>query len=236
MAARVELGVWNDHVCPFCHLGPPELDRSRERFGDAVAIRWRAFESRPDPAPTLDPDGGYLHRVWGEAVHPMAAARGVALRPPPMQPRSRLAHETATFARERGRFDAVHEGPFRAFRRDGRDLADARCPGAWRRTPGSTPTRSAPRWPKADTPPGCWRKRIRRGGWASPACGHGGRTRRRGGARPGERRATRRSARTGRAPLRVNAGAGARGSGGARVGARGRQAASNHSTSPSSRS
>lgn len=124
MAARVELDVWSDYVCPFCYLEMPELDRLRERFGDAVAIRWRAFELRPDPVPTLDPDGEYLHRVWGEAVYPMAAARGMVLRLPPVQPRSRLAHETAAFARERGRFDAVHEGLFRAFFQDGRDLAD----------------------------------------------------------------------------------------------------------------
>ena len=125
MAARVEVDVWSDYVCPFCYLEVPELDRLRGRFGDAVAIRWRAFELRPDPVPTLDPDGEYLHRVWGEAVYPMAAARGMVLRLPPVQPRSRLAHETAAFARERGRFDAVHEGLFRAFFQDGRDLAEA---------------------------------------------------------------------------------------------------------------
>ena len=122
-AASVEVDVWSDYVCPFCYLELPELARLRERFGDTVAIRWRAFELRPDPVPTLDPDGEYLHRVWGEAVYPMAAARGMVLRLPPVQPRSRLAHEAAAFARDRGRFDAVHEGLFRAFFQDGRDLA-----------------------------------------------------------------------------------------------------------------
>lgn len=123
-AARVEVDVWSDYVCPFCYLEMPELARVQERFGDTVAIRWRAFELRPDPVPTLDPDGEYLHRVWGEAVHPMAAARGMVLRLPPVQPRSRLAHEAAAFARDRDRFDAVHEALFRAFFQDGRDLAE----------------------------------------------------------------------------------------------------------------
>lgn len=123
--ASVEVDVWSDYVCPFCYLEMPELARLQERFGDAVAVRWRAFELRPDPMPTLDPNGEYLHRVWGEAVYPMASARGLVLRLPPVQPRSRLAHEAAAFARDRGRFDAVHEALFRAFFQDGRDLAEA---------------------------------------------------------------------------------------------------------------
>lgn len=124
-AASVEVDVWSDYVCPFCYLEMPELARLQERFGDTVAIRWRAFELRPDPVPTLDPNGEYLHRVWGEAVYPMASARGLVLRLPPVQPRSRLAHEAAAFARDRGHFDAVHEALFRAFFQDGRDLAEA---------------------------------------------------------------------------------------------------------------
>jgi predicted DsbA family dithiol-disulfide isomerase len=54
----------------------------------------------------------------------MAAERGLMLRLPPLQPRSRKAFETAEFARARGRFDPVHRALFRAFFEDGRDLAD----------------------------------------------------------------------------------------------------------------
>lgn len=119
----VHVEVWSDYVCPFCYLELPELARLSQELPH-MAVTWRAFELRPDPAPTLDPDGEYLHRVWNASVYPMARERGMVLRLPPVQPRSRLALETAEFARAEGRFDTVNEGLFRAFFQDGRDLAD----------------------------------------------------------------------------------------------------------------
>ena len=85
---------------------------------------WRAYELRPDPVPTLDPDGEYLHRVWNAAVYPMANSSGMTLRLPPVQPRSRKALEAAEFAREKGLFDEMHTALFEAFFRDGRDIGD----------------------------------------------------------------------------------------------------------------
>lgn len=120
----IQISVWSDYVCPFCYLELSSLDRLKEEFGDEVTIDWRAFELRPDPVPTLDPDGEYLHRVWGQSVYPMAESRGMALRLPPVQPRSRKAFEAAEFAREAGRFADMHEALFRAFFQAGRDLAD----------------------------------------------------------------------------------------------------------------
>lgn len=123
-APIVQIDVWSDYVCPFCYLEMPELTQLAERLGNAAAITWRAFELRPDPVPTLDLGGEYLHRVWTQSVYPMAEARGMVLRLPPVQPRSRRAFEAAAFARDHGRFDAMHEALFQAFFRDGRDLAD----------------------------------------------------------------------------------------------------------------
>lgn len=121
--SAVEIEVWSDYVCPFCYLELPEFARLQREIPYAT-ITWRAFELRPDPVPTLDPDGEYLHRVWGQSVYPMARERGMTLRLPPVQPRSRLALEAAEFARTHGRFDAMHDALFRAFFQDGRDLAD----------------------------------------------------------------------------------------------------------------
>ena len=87
-------------------------------------MSWRAFELRPEPVPTLDPDGGYLHRVWGQSVYPLARERGMTLRLPPVRPGSRKAFEAAAFARDEGRFDAMHEALFRAFFEHGRDIGD----------------------------------------------------------------------------------------------------------------
>ena len=123
-SARARITVFSDYVCPFCYLEEPDLARVRERFGDMVGVDWRAYELRPDPIPTLDPDGEYLHRVWNASVYPMARSLGMTLRLPPVQPRSRKALEAAEFARERGRYGAMHNALFRAFFEEGRDIGD----------------------------------------------------------------------------------------------------------------
>jgi predicted DsbA family dithiol-disulfide isomerase len=89
-----------------------------------VDIVWRAFELRPDPVPTLDPSGAYLHRVWGSSVYPMAERLGMTIRLPPLQPRSRLAHEAAHWARSQARFDDYNAAVFRAFFERGEDIGD----------------------------------------------------------------------------------------------------------------
>jgi predicted DsbA family dithiol-disulfide isomerase len=54
----------------------------------------------------------------------MAEQRGMVLRLPPVQPRSRKAFEASEFARLQGRFDPMHRALFRAFFEEGRDLAE----------------------------------------------------------------------------------------------------------------
>jgi predicted DsbA family dithiol-disulfide isomerase len=122
--SAIQISVWSDYVCPFCYLEVPVLDQIRRELGDEVAIDWRAFELRPDPVPTLDPNAEYLHRVWNQSVYPMAKERGLSLSLPPVQPRSRKAHEAAEFAREAGLLDEMNRALFRAFFEEGRDLAD----------------------------------------------------------------------------------------------------------------
>jgi predicted DsbA family dithiol-disulfide isomerase len=87
-----------------------------------VEVVWRAFELRPAPAPTLDPAGDYLRRVWNDSVYPLAERLGVTMRLPPLQPRSRLAHEAAHWARTQGRFDDYNDAVFRAFFERGEDI------------------------------------------------------------------------------------------------------------------
>lgn len=123
-AHPIRISVWSDYVCPFCYLEVPVLDQIRREMGDEVVIEWRAFELRPEPVPTLDPNAEYLHRVWNQSVYPMARERGLSLSLPPVQPRSRKAHEAAEFAREAGLADEMNRALFRAFFEEGRDLAD----------------------------------------------------------------------------------------------------------------
>jgi predicted DsbA family dithiol-disulfide isomerase len=124
MTPKVRITVWSDYVCPFCYLEMPVISRIREEFGDAVEVDWRAFELRPEPVPTLEPDGEYLHRVWNASVYPMARERGLALKLPPVQPRSRRAMELAEYARTEDKFDEAHKALFQAFFEGGRDLDD----------------------------------------------------------------------------------------------------------------
>lgn len=95
-----------------------------KRVAPDVEIIWRAFELRPEPVPTLDPRGEYLTRVWRDAVYPMAERLGVTMRLPPVQPRSRLAHEAAQWARRQGRFEDYNASVFRAFFERGEDIGD----------------------------------------------------------------------------------------------------------------
>jgi predicted DsbA family dithiol-disulfide isomerase len=89
-----------------------------------IEVVWRAFELRPDPVPTLDPKGDYLERAWTSSVYPLAERLGVPMKLPPIQPRSRLAHEAARWARTQGRFDDLHAEIFRAFFERGEDIGN----------------------------------------------------------------------------------------------------------------
>ncbi|UFS71150.1 DsbA family protein [Geomonas sp. RF6] len=87
-----------------------------------LSVVWRAFELRPEPVPTLDPGSEYLVRVWNQMVYPMARQMGIQIELPTLQPRSRLAHEGAAFAREHGRFEEYHNGLFRIFFQRSEDI------------------------------------------------------------------------------------------------------------------
>jgi predicted DsbA family dithiol-disulfide isomerase len=121
-APQLFINIWSDYVCPFCYLEEPVLEQLQAEFGEKIKICWRAYELRPDPIPTLDPNSSYLHDIWGRAVYPMAEERGLTLRLPPVQPRSRRAHEAAEFARRHAKFEAMNHALFKTFFEDGRDL------------------------------------------------------------------------------------------------------------------
>jgi len=87
-------------------------------------VVWKAFELRPDPAPSLDPAGEYLTRVWRDSVYPLAERLGMTMRLPPIQPRSRRAHEAAKWAQTEDQFDAYNTALFRAFFERGEDISD----------------------------------------------------------------------------------------------------------------
>jgi len=124
MASALRIDIWSDYVCPFCYLELPAVSRLQQEYGRRLQIVWRAFELRPEPQPTLDPDGDYLRGTWTRSVYPMAQERGMTLKLPPVQPRSRKALEAAAWARDISpeAFDTMHAAIFRAFFEQGRDI------------------------------------------------------------------------------------------------------------------
>ncbi len=74
--------------------------------------------------PARDPAGEYLTRVWRDSVYPLAERLGMTMRLPPIQPRSRRAHEAAKWAQTQDQFDGYNEALFRAIFERGEDISD----------------------------------------------------------------------------------------------------------------
>lgn len=87
-----------------------------------IIVRWRAFELRPEPEPLLDPRGDYLTSVWRDHVYPLAIKMNMPLKLPPVQPRSRMAHEAAKWAGSHDHFKEYNFALFRAFFESGLDI------------------------------------------------------------------------------------------------------------------
>ncbi|HEY2765529.1 MAG TPA: DsbA family oxidoreductase [Pseudonocardiaceae bacterium] len=114
--------VFSDLVCPFCYLAEqPLADAVQDRD---VRIAWQAFELRPEPTPTLRPEGEYLQSTWERVVYPMAERTGVPIVLPAVspQPYSRLAFEGFAYADEHGLGQRYIERMFRAFFVEQRDI------------------------------------------------------------------------------------------------------------------
>ena len=124
MSSYVRIMVWSDYVCPFCYLEEPVFTRLQSEFGRRIRIERRAFELRPESQSALEPNDPSLYTLWTRSILPLAEARGMTLRQPPVQPRSRKALEAARFARRNGRGPKMHQAPFQAFFEHGRDIGN----------------------------------------------------------------------------------------------------------------
>ncbi|MEV4185499.1 DsbA family protein [Streptosporangium canum] len=65
----VRIKVWSDYVCPFCL--PAKQPLAEATAGHDVAVEWMPFELRPEPTPTLRPEGDHLRDIWSRAVYPV---------------------------------------------------------------------------------------------------------------------------------------------------------------------
>ena len=84
------------------------------------------FELRPEPHPTLRPEGEYLRRAWEQSVYPIARRMGVPIALPPVspQPHTHLAFEGYQYAKEHGRGNEYNHRVLQAFFVEGQDIGD----------------------------------------------------------------------------------------------------------------
>src|SRR5437016_4991015 len=82
------------------------------------------FELRPEPQPTLRPEGDYLQRAWQQSVYPIAHRMGVPITLPPVspQPHSHLAFEGYQNAKEHGKGTDYNHRVLTAFFVEGQDI------------------------------------------------------------------------------------------------------------------
>jgi predicted DsbA family dithiol-disulfide isomerase len=82
------------------------------------------FELRPEPHPTLRPEGDYLQRAWQQSVYPIARRMGVPINLPgeSPQPHSHLAFEGFQYARDRGKGNEYNHRILTAFFVEGQDI------------------------------------------------------------------------------------------------------------------
>ena len=116
--------VYSDYVCPFCYLA--EFPFREAIRGKDVEVEWMPFELRPEPNPTLRPEGDYLQRAWSQSVYPMAERMGVPIVLPKVspQPHTHTAFEGYQYARELGKGNDYNIRVLEAFFRDGQDIGD----------------------------------------------------------------------------------------------------------------
>src|SRR5262249_25693665 len=83
-------------------------------------------ELRPEPHPTLRPEGEYLQRVWQQSVYPLAQRMGVpiTLAPVSPQPHTHLAFEGYQFAKEHGKGNDYNHRVLQAFFVKGQDIGE----------------------------------------------------------------------------------------------------------------
>jgi predicted DsbA family dithiol-disulfide isomerase len=82
------------------------------------------FELRPEPHPTLRPEGDYLQRAWQQSVYPLARRMGVPITLPPVspQPHTHLAFEGYQYAKEHGKGNEYNQRVLEAFFVEGQDI------------------------------------------------------------------------------------------------------------------
>jgi predicted DsbA family dithiol-disulfide isomerase len=123
----VEVQVWSDYICPFCHVARERMEYLERTHG--AVVEWFPFDLHPEyPADGLR--RATLETLYGgpgfdQPVREMARAAGLPYAPnPDVVPNSRRALELTEWARSRGdgSHRLLHAALMDAYWRDGRDI------------------------------------------------------------------------------------------------------------------
>jgi predicted DsbA family dithiol-disulfide isomerase len=126
-APPLEVQVWSDYICPFCHVGRERMEYLEREHG--AVVEWFPFYLHPEY-----PDDGLrratLEALYGgpgfdEPVREMAQEAGLPYAPnPDVVPNSRRALELTEWARSLGdgSHRLLHTALMDAYWRDGRDI------------------------------------------------------------------------------------------------------------------
>jgi predicted DsbA family dithiol-disulfide isomerase len=97
------------------------FDSLRSAFGESLDFQWHAYETRPEPTPILDSKFPRLGHVYQTAI-PIAEARGLVLKMPPVVSRTKLAFEALFAARTLDKFDEMYRAISKAYFADGTNI------------------------------------------------------------------------------------------------------------------
>ncbi|WP_299702323.1 DsbA family oxidoreductase [uncultured Pontibacter sp.] len=122
----LQIKVYSDYVCPYCFFGEQVLEKALEGMEEQVQVEWMPFELRPQPTPTLKPEGEYLQSTWENSVYPMGKQLGIDIVLPKVspQPYTHLSFEGYQYAKEQGKGEAYTHRMFTAFFQEEKNIGD----------------------------------------------------------------------------------------------------------------
>ena len=119
-----KLLVFSDYVCPFCYLAVGVVQRLSQDY--MIEIIWKNYEIHPETPPSGEPvlqEGEEAH-AESRLLCELNPELGPRIHPPPIVANTHLAHEAAEFAREQGKFLALHTRLFQAYFEQGLNIGE----------------------------------------------------------------------------------------------------------------
>lgn len=167
MAQKISVDIVADLVCPWCWLGKRNWDTAREAVPEIeVETVWRPYQLDPTLPREGKPYRDYMKAKFAgedaarwnamrEHLEQAAPGAGIEFRFDAItrRPNTLDAHRLMRWARGQNVADAMAEGLFAAFFRDGRDIGDrSELVRASRRRPGSMRPSFPTCWPPTAMP------------------------------------------------------------------------------------